>query len=90
LRTPGSQNGQYCYMYTHCWAALVDGFPRGRILGKVGYATIDEAVFYVDPTDDRIDWLDSDHVICVYSRSMSFLRGRILVKQSVARLRNNR
>jgi hypothetical protein len=28
-------------------------------------------VFSVDPTDAPIDWLDSDHVICVYCRSMS-------------------
>jgi hypothetical protein len=30
-----------------------------------------EAVFSVDPTDAPTDWLDSDHVICVYYRSMS-------------------
>jgi hypothetical protein len=35
-------------------------------------ATIKEAVFSVDPTDAPIDWLDSsDHVICVYCRSVS-------------------
>jgi hypothetical protein len=34
-------------------------------------ATIEEALFSVDPTDTPIDWLDSDHVICVYCRSMS-------------------
>jgi hypothetical protein len=28
-------------------------------------------VFSVDPTDVQIDWLDRDHVICVYCRSMS-------------------
>jgi hypothetical protein len=28
-------------------------------------------VFSVDPTDAQIDWLDSDHVIYVYCRSMS-------------------
>jgi hypothetical protein len=27
-------------------------------------------VFSVDPTDSPIDWLDSDHVICVYCRSV--------------------
>jgi hypothetical protein len=31
-------------------------------------------VFSVDPTDAPIDWLDSDHVICVYCRSMSVPR----------------
>jgi hypothetical protein len=28
-------------------------------------------VFSVDPTDAPIDWLDNDHVIFVYCRSMS-------------------
>jgi hypothetical protein len=27
-------------------------------------------VFSVDPTDTPIDWLDSDHVIRIYCRSM--------------------
>jgi hypothetical protein len=31
-------------------------------------------VFSVDPTDSAIDWLDSDHVICVYCRSTSVPR----------------
>jgi hypothetical protein len=31
-------------------------------------------VFSVDPIDAPADWLDSDHVICVYCRSMSVLR----------------
>jgi hypothetical protein len=29
---------------------------------------------YIDPTDAPIDWLDSDHVICVYCSSMSVPR----------------
>jgi hypothetical protein len=36
----------------------------------VQHATIEEAGFFVDPTDASIDWLDSDHVIYVYCRSM--------------------
>jgi hypothetical protein len=28
-------------------------------------ATIEEAVFSVDPTHAPIDWLDSDHVMCL-------------------------
>jgi hypothetical protein len=28
-------------------------------------------LFPADPTDAQIDWLDSDHVICVYCRLMS-------------------
>jgi hypothetical protein len=31
-------------------------------------------VFSVDPSDEPIDWLDSDHVIYVYCRSMSVPR----------------
>jgi hypothetical protein len=31
----------------------------------------EEAVFSVHPNDAPIDWLDSNHVICVYCRSMS-------------------
>jgi hypothetical protein len=34
------------------------------------HATIEEAVFSVDPTDSPIYWLDIDQVICVYCRSM--------------------
>jgi hypothetical protein len=42
----------------------------------VQHATIGEAVFSVDQTDALIDWLDSDHVICVYCRSKA-VRGYI-------------
>jgi hypothetical protein len=31
-------------------------------------------MFSVDLTDAPIDWLDNDHVICVYGRSMFILR----------------
>jgi hypothetical protein len=31
----------------------------------VQQATIEEAVFSIDPTDMPIDWLDSDNVLCV-------------------------
>jgi hypothetical protein len=43
-------------------------------VNTVQHATIEEAVFSVDPTDAPIDWLDSNHVICVYCRSMSVPR----------------
>jgi hypothetical protein len=36
--------------------------------------TIEEAVFSVHPTDAPVDWLDSDHVICVYCKYMSVPR----------------
>jgi hypothetical protein len=42
----------------------------------VQHATIYEAVFSVDPTDKPIDWLESDHVICVFCDACPF-RGYI-------------
>jgi hypothetical protein len=48
--------------------------PGYSSVNTVHNATIEEAVFSVDPTDAPIDWLDSDHLICVYCRSMSVPR----------------
>jgi hypothetical protein len=45
-----------------------------ELIHTVQHATIEEAVFSVDPTDGPIDWLDSDHVIYVDCRSMSVPR----------------
>jgi hypothetical protein len=56
---------------------LVNAFPGSSSVKTVQHATIEEAVFSVDSTDAPIDWLDSDHVICVYCRSMS-IRSRQL------------
>jgi hypothetical protein len=53
---------------------LINVLPGNSSLNTVQYATIEEAVFSVDPTDTPIDWLDSDHMICVYCRSMSVLQ----------------
>jgi hypothetical protein len=50
---------------------LVNALPGNSSINTVQYATIEEAVFSVDPTDAPIEWLDSDHVMCVYCRSMS-------------------
>jgi hypothetical protein len=49
---------------------LINALP-GKSANTVQHATIEEAVFSVDPTDAPIDWLDSDHVIYVYCRSVS-------------------
>jgi hypothetical protein len=49
---------------------LINALPGNSSVNTVQQATI-EAVFSVDPTEAPIDWLNSDHVICVYSRSMS-------------------
>jgi rhodanese-related sulfurtransferase len=49
---------------------LVKALPDNSSVNTAQHATIEEAVFSVDLTDVPIDWLDSDHVICVYCRSM--------------------
>jgi hypothetical protein len=53
---------------------LINALPGNSSVNKVQHATIEEAVFSVDPTDAPIDRLYSDHVIRVYCRSMSFPR----------------
>jgi hypothetical protein len=52
---------------------LINALPGNSSVNTVQHATVEEAVFSVDPTDMPIDWLVSDHVICVYCRSMSVL-----------------
>jgi hypothetical protein len=44
---------------------------RQQFVNMVQHATIEEAVFSVDPTDAPTDWLDRNRVIYVYCRSMS-------------------
>jgi hypothetical protein len=53
---------------------LVNAFAGNSSINMVQQATVKEAVFSVDPTDAPMDWLDNDHVICVYYRSMSVPR----------------
>jgi hypothetical protein len=53
---------------------LINALPGNSSVKTVHHTTIEEAVFSVGPTDAPRDWLDSDHVICVYCRSMSVLR----------------
>jgi hypothetical protein len=53
---------------------LVNALPGNSSVNTVQHATIEEAVFYADPTDALRDWLDSDHMICVYYRFMSVPR----------------
>jgi hypothetical protein len=45
--------------------------PGNSSVNTFQQATTEEAVFSVDRTDAPIGWLDSDHVICVYCKSMS-------------------
>jgi hypothetical protein len=57
--------------YKRTVANLDNTLPGNSSVNTVQHETIEEAVFSVDPTDAPVDWLDSDHVICVYCRSMS-------------------
>jgi hypothetical protein len=50
---------------------LINALPGNSSVNMAQHGIIEEAVFSVDLTDAPIDWLDSDHVICVYCRSMS-------------------
>jgi hypothetical protein len=50
---------------------LINALPVNSSVNTVQRAKIEEPLFSVDPTDAPIDWLDSDHVMCVYCRSMS-------------------
>jgi hypothetical protein len=53
---------------------MINTLSGNSSVSTVHHATIEKIVFSVDPTDASIDWLDSDHVICVYCRSMSVPR----------------
>jgi hypothetical protein len=53
---------------------LINALPGNSSVNTVQHATIEEAVFSVDPTDAPIDWLDS--VICVSCDAYPF-RGYI-------------
>jgi hypothetical protein len=53
---------------------LITALSANSYVNKVQQATIREAVFSVDPTEALLDGLDSDHVICVYCRSISVPR----------------
>jgi hypothetical protein len=53
---------------------LINALPGNSSVNTVQHATVEEALFSADPTDAPIDWLDSDHVICVYYRYVSVPR----------------
>jgi hypothetical protein len=50
---------------------LLNTLPGNSSVNTVQHTTVEEVVFSVDLTNTPIDWLDSDHVICVYCRSTS-------------------
>jgi hypothetical protein len=53
---------------------LINALAGNGSVNTVQLAVIAGAMFSVDPTDAPVDWLDSDHIICVYCRSMSVPR----------------
>jgi hypothetical protein len=44
---------------------LMNALPGNRSVNTIQHATIEEAVFSVDPTDAPTVWLDSDHMMCL-------------------------
>jgi hypothetical protein len=53
---------------------LINALTGNSSVNTVQHATIEGAVFSVGPTDAPIDGLNTDHVICVYCKSMSVPR----------------
>jgi hypothetical protein len=67
---------------------LFNALPGNSSVNTVQHATIEEAVFSVDPTDAPIDWLDTDHAICVYCRYMSVPRLYMFRAESIVSWRS--
>jgi hypothetical protein len=64
--TSARPRSYHCCTYTlYNVADLMNALPGNSSVNTVQNATIEETVFSVDPTDVPIDWLDSDHVICL-------------------------
>jgi hypothetical protein len=55
---------------------LSNAMPGKSSVNTLQHATIEEAVFSLDPTDAPIDCLDSDHMMYFYCRSCQ-IRGYI-------------
>jgi hypothetical protein len=53
---------------------FINALPGNSSVNTVQHATIEEAVFSVDPTDEPMDCLGSDQVICVCCKSTSVPR----------------
>jgi hypothetical protein len=73
--SPDSNSAQSISVsYIHNVTDLVNALPGNSSINTVQHATTEKAVFSVDLTDAPTDWLDSNHVICVYCRFMSVPR----------------
>jgi hypothetical protein len=44
---------------------MISELPGNSSVNIVQHAAVEEAVFSVDLTNVPVDWLDSDHMICV-------------------------
>jgi hypothetical protein len=51
---------------------LINSLPSNISVNTAQHAKIEDAVFSLDLTDAPVDWLDSDHVICVSSDACPF------------------
>jgi hypothetical protein len=67
---------QCLYERNYILTNLVNALPDSSSVNMVQHATIEEAVFSVDPTEAPVDWRDSNHVIFVSFDSCPF-RGYI-------------
>jgi hypothetical protein len=59
------KNSTTQYVHIHIVTNLINALPGNCSVNMVQHATIEEAVFSIEPADAPIDWLDNDHVICV-------------------------
>jgi hypothetical protein len=64
----------YIFLPVNIVTDLINVLPGNSSVNTVQRIAIEDSVFSVGPTNMPIDWLDSDHVICVYCRTMSFPR----------------
>jgi hypothetical protein len=62
---------QFMYVCVYIVMDLNNALPGNSSVNTIQQATLEEALFSVDPIDAPINWLNSDHMICVYSRSLS-------------------
>jgi hypothetical protein len=57
-RTPSLNRYIYCNGFHNA-------LPGNSSVNTAQHATLEEAIFSVDPSDAPLDWLDSDHVMCL-------------------------
>jgi hypothetical protein len=73
-----SMNTVLCIFFT---TNLISTLPGNSSVITVQQARVEKAVFSLDPTDVPIDWLDRDHVICVYLGNLRPYNGDVVCFQ---------